>query len=411
MSIKKMNSGNYKVEVFYPKEVREILGVTVQRFRKTYHSKKEAEQAEKDILKKIEKVQIEKHERAFELKANISFKDFYEQVWLDMYINGSSGRNRTIPADQTILNTKDLFRLHILPMFGNYSLLELNTNKDLVLRKLNAKAQKYANIKTIKSYVNQLFDIAELLDYIEYNRIAKIIRYVGDPLKQRRKRERILKGESLTAEQLLDWIQAIQQDFNDHLLTFQDYVLFTLTLNLGDRKSESYALQWKHIDLKNGTILLVQSKDKQGNLTPTKGRKNTKFHLPTSLIELLAKWKNEQAQELLKIGINQHAEQFLFTFTDRKGNINVPVHMDYLNYRINSVERRHNELVHTTPHKLRHTFSTLAYEGGATMEQISRALTHSDTKTTEVYVNTPNIVDLATYEKFEQRLKEARKAN
>ncbi|XCJ18987.1 Hypothetical protein ABNV54_00520 [Enterococcus faecalis] len=33
-------------------------------------------------------------------------------------------------------------------------------------------------------------------------------------------------------------------------------------------------------------------------------------------------------------------------------------------------------------HKLRHTFSTLAYEGGATMEQISRALTHSDTKTT-----------------------------
>ena len=406
-----MNSGNYKVEVFYPKEVREILGVTVQRFRKTYSSKKEAEQAEKTILRKIEKVLIEKNERAFELKATISFKDFYEQIWLDMYINGSSGRNRTIPADQTILNTKDLFRLHILPMFGNYSLLELNTNKDLVLRKLNVKAQKYANIKTIKSYVNQLFDIAELLDYIEYNRIAKIIRYVGDPLKQRRKRERVLKGEALTAEQLLDWIQAIQQDFNDQLLTFQDYVLFTLTLNLGDRKSESYALQWKHIDLKNGTILLVQSKDKQGNLTPTKGRKNTKFHLPTSLIELLAKWKNEQAQELLKIGINQHAEQFLFTFTDRKGNINVPVHMDYLNYRINSVERRHNHLVHTTPHKLRHTFSTLAYEGGATMEQISRALTHSDTKTTEIYVNTPSIVDLSTYEKFEQRLKEAKKAN
>ncbi|EKB7628423.1 tyrosine-type recombinase/integrase [Enterococcus faecalis] len=411
MSIKKMNSGNYKVEVFYPKEVREILGVTVQRFRKTYPSKKEAEQAEKTILRKIEKVLIEKNERTFELKATISFKDFYEQIWLDMYINGSSGRNRTIPADQTILNTKDLFRLHILPMFGNYSLLELNTNKDLVLHKLNVKAQKYANIKTIKSYVNQLFDIAELLDYIEYNRIAKIIRYVGDPLKQRRKRERVLKGEALTAEQLLDWIQAIQQDFNDQLLTFQDYVLFTLTLNLGDRKSESYALQWKHIDLKKGTILLVQSKDKQGNLTPTKGRKNTKFHLPTSLIELLAKWKNEQAQELLKIGINQHAEQFLFTFTDRKGNINVPVHMDYLNYRINSVERRHNHLVHATPHKLRHTFSTLAYEGGATMEQISRALTHSDTKTTEIYVNTPNIVDLSTYEKFEQRLKEAKKAN
>ena len=120
------------------------------------------------------------------------------------------------------------------------------------------------------------------------------------------------------------------------------------------------------------------------------------------------KWKKEQAQELLQLGIKQNAEQFLFTYIDRKGNVNVPVHIDYLNYRINSVKRRHKHLINTSSHKLRHTFSTLAYEGGATMEQISRALTHSDTKTTEVYANTPNIVDLSTYEKFEQRLAEAK---
>ena len=53
--------------------------------------------------------------------------------------------------------------------------------------KIKCESAKYANIKTIKSYVNQLFDIAELLDYIEYNHVAKITRYVGDPLKQRRK--------------------------------------------------------------------------------------------------------------------------------------------------------------------------------------------------------------------------------
>lgn len=408
MAITKMNSGNYKVEVFYPKEVREILGIKTQRFRKTYSSKEEAKQVEAEILEKIERVKLEKHERAFELKSTITFQEFYETVWLDMYRNGSSGRSRQIPAEQTILNTQDLFRLHILPMFGEYSLFVLNNSKDLVLRKLNAKAQTYANIKTIKSYVNQVFDIAELLDYIEYNRIAKIIRYVGDPLKQRRKMERMLKGEALTAEQLINWIEAIHEDTKKELLTFQDYVLFTLTLNLGDRKSESYALQWKHIDLKEGTILLVQSKDKIGNLTATKGRKNTKFHLPTALIELLTRWKKEQAKELLKVGIKQTSDQFLFTYTDRKGNINVPVHIDYLNYRINSVKRRHQHLAHATPHKLRHTFSTLAYEGGASMEQISRALTHSDTKTTEVYVNTPNIVDLSTYEKFEQRLQQAK---
>lgn len=56
-----------------------------------------------------------------------------------------------IPSEQTILNTKDLFRLHILPMFGSYSLFELNTNKDLVLRKLNAKAQNMQISKRLKA--------------------------------------------------------------------------------------------------------------------------------------------------------------------------------------------------------------------------------------------------------------------
>lgn len=135
-----MNSGNYKVEVFYPKEVREILGITVQRFRKTYASKKEAKQAELEILEKIERVKVEKHERAFELKSNITFQEFYGTIWFDMYRNGSSGRSRQIPSKQTVLNTQDLFRLHILPMFGEYSLFVLNNSKDLVLRKLNAKA-------------------------------------------------------------------------------------------------------------------------------------------------------------------------------------------------------------------------------------------------------------------------------
>lgn len=91
--------------------------------------------------------------------------------------------------------------------------------------------------------------------------------------------------------------------------------------------------------------------------------------------------------------------------------MNLPVHIDYLNYRLNSIRRRHPELVKTNPHKLRHTYSTLAREGGATMAEISESLTHSDTKITEAYVNTPNIVNLSTYEKFEGRLNEERLKN
>ena len=51
-------------------------------------------------------------------------------------------------------------------MFGECSIKFLNDNKDFVLRALMKKSQTYANIKIIKSYVNQIFDIAELLEYI-----------------------------------------------------------------------------------------------------------------------------------------------------------------------------------------------------------------------------------------------------
>ena len=166
----------------------------------------------------------EKSARSFELSGHIKFKEFYKTVWLDMYIAGSTGRSRQIPTAITVSNTKNVFRLHILPMFDEYSIKFLNDNKDFVLRALMKKSQTYANIKIIKSYVNQIFDIAELLEYIEYNRIEKVIRYVGDPKKQQLKVERQLNGEALTAEELIAWLDAANEDYSKGLLIMQDYV-------------------------------------------------------------------------------------------------------------------------------------------------------------------------------------------
>lgn len=51
-----------------------------------------------------------------------------------------------------------------------------------------------------------------------------------------------------------------------------------------------------------------------------------------------------------------------------------------------------------------HIFSTLAREGGATIGDISLAMTHSDIRTTEIYVNTPTVVDLSIFNSFIDRL-------
>jgi integrase len=86
-------------------------------------------------------------------------------------------------------------------------------------------------------------------------------------------------------------------------------------------------------------------------------------------------------------------EQFIFTYIDTRGNINKPLHADYLNNKMKSIRKRHKELAHATPHKLRHTGATLAKQAGVPLEAISEALTHSDKEITKTYVNTKDIVN------------------
>jgi len=87
------------------------------------------------------------------------------------------------------------------------------------------------------------------------------------------------------------------------------------------------------------------------------------------------------------------SEQFVFTYIDTRGNINKPLHADYLNNKMKSIKKRHKELAHATPYKLRHTGATLAKQAGVSLEAISEALTHSNKEVTKTYVNTKDIVN------------------
>lgn len=99
-----------------------------------------------------------------------------------------------------------------------------------------------------------------------------------------------------------------------------------------------------------------------------------------------------QAEQLLRLKIKQTSDQYLFTYSKPSGEVNCPVHADYLNCRINSIKRRHPELAPATPHKLRHTAATLAKKAGQSIDEISEAITHSDQSITKTYINTKNTV-------------------
>ena len=170
------------------------------------------------------------------------------------------------------------------------------------------------------------------------------------------------------------------------------------TFFLGDRKSEAYALQWKHIDFSKSQIQPIQALDRYEQVKSTKGNKKTTFSIFNDLLQLLTSWKEQKKYELAQFGFIGNPEQFVFTYIDTKRNINKPLHADYLNNKMKSIRKRHKELAHATPHKLRHTGATLANQAGVKLKDISEALTHSDTGTTQIYVNTSNVVPMAVGE-------------
>ncbi|HFZ6205557.1 TPA: tyrosine recombinase XerC [Streptococcus agalactiae] len=397
MTITKTKNGTYRLKVYIPIEARMPLGIVNNNyFDKRYKTRKEARQAEIELLTKLN--QIEDDEFTSVLNKEILFKDFYKSIWWESYKAGQTTSTTRPPSKSTVANTKTCFKKHILPMLGNYTIQFLNQNKQVLLNLMTTKASEYANFKTLRSYVISIFDWAEELEYIESNKIAKTMRRIKSTKKIQLAESRKDEDLYLTQKQLQEWFLAFQNDLSTGKISLKDYVLFYLTFFLGDRKSETYALQWKHIDFSNSQIQLNQALDRYGEVKSTKGNKKTIFSISDDLLKFLSSWKEQQKYELAKFGIVTNPDQFVFTYIDTKGNINKPLHADYLNNKMKSVKKRHEELAHATPHKLRHTGATLAKQAGMSLEAISEALTHSDTGTTQIYVNTSNVVPMAVGE-------------
>ncbi|MGX7173331.1 tyrosine-type recombinase/integrase [Enterococcus ratti] len=394
MAIKKMNNGKYKVNVY--------MGAGFSRFVAYADSKEEAMILEQEA--KLQRLKGEFKKK----KGDYTFKEVYEMWWKKKYIITKHHEQSTLDR------TKSVFRLHILPYLGDKKIKHVSFDVLENLQILWAfgneekKIKPYANFKVCVSYTKQVMKYALLKGYIAANPYELLEMPVNETLKRKKEAQRQQKYYSVETIQ-----QSLELMKKEH--GFQNYVLLTLTYYLGATKGEIYPLVWADIDFK-GKIISMSHKlvknPETKNYERIRGMKNGyRFRdvpISDTIIALLTEWKEKQAIELKQIGIKQTSQQFLFTYMTQKGEVNQPLHPDWLNNKLNQLEKKYG-LPHIIPHGLRHTFVSDLLNQGIDGLIIKSLVGHAETSNMirDVYGHTNEQTKIDTI----KRLEEYRQAN
>jgi len=97
------------------------------------------------------------------------------------------------------------------------------------------------------------------------------------------------------------------------------YVPVLLALLCGLRRGEITALRWRNVDLDAGQLAIVESTEQTSKATRLKETKTGRARtvaLPSLVVEELRRHRIEQARELLRIGIRQDGESFVYARED-----------------------------------------------------------------------------------------------
>lgn len=115
-------------------------------------------------------------------------------------------------------------------------------------------------------------------------------------------------------------------------------------------------------------------------------------------MKIMKQWKLQQAQEMLKYGINTNSDNQLVFCTDKNKYLSI----NYPNNRMRNVQKR-NGLKQITFHGLRHTHCSLLFSVGATIKEVQARLGHTDIQTTmNIYAHVTKEDKQGTANKFAQ---------
>ena len=299
-----------------------------------------------EIVSRAEQRQREAQEAAEAAKIQ-TVKQYGELVFMPSKTVTMSENSRA--SFQSALDT------WIYPAIGEKKMPDVSS-ADLSSLLLSIQAQGRAHATAIKIYtvLHTMFKMAYLSDMIQRNPMDKVSRPVP-----RKDEIRETEAQSLTVEEL----QAVLDALNEEPLKWR--VLVYVLIDTGIRRGECCGLKWEDVDLEAQVITIRR------NLcyTPARG-----VYVDTPKSGRIREVDiGPETTALLRSLKEQSAGEFVFT---QEGSP-APMHPQSPTRYLKKLSARCG-VPDLHPHKLRHTFASIAITAGADVASVSEALGHSD---------------------------------
>jgi integrase len=179
-----------------------------------------------------------------------------------------------------------------------------------------------------------------------------------------------------------------------------------LALVTGMRRGEILALRWKSLDLERAILRVVESLEqtKRGlRFKPPKNDRHRAITLPAFAVEELRRFKRQQAEELLSIGIRQDGETLVCCRAD-----GLPLQPRSLTHQFALVVARGTGLPRVRFHDLRHTHATQLLLSGVHPKIAQERLGHSTiTITLDLYSHVTDTMQSEAAERLDAAFRSA----
>ncbi|QLL77739.1 tyrosine-type recombinase/integrase [Ligilactobacillus saerimneri] len=322
-----------------------------------FATKRDAKIAADELEKQI-------HTGGYSQDSDITFKELTD-MWLESY--------QLTVRESTFRFSVANLKKHVLPLFGHKKIADITTLD--CQRAVNRWSKEAVTFNKRMGLLQRILRYALSLQLID--------RVPTDAVIMPRTKKADSSANFYTRDELRTFLE-----YAEKTLDYKYYAFFRLLAFSGLRKGEALALTWsdvnfkeKYVDVNKTTAVGLKS---WYVLHPPKTEASIrKAYIDSKTVDVLKEWRSRQAKWLLSNGFNV-LDKSQHVFTNQKNEL---WYSSSICHTANSLADEIG-LHRITLHGFRHTYATLAAQGGMPIKELQAQLGHSNVKMTlDIYTS------------------------